>query len=324
MCPPLSYRIKSYHVMRTIHKALWASLCLCISFSATSEGIRFTEGSWEEIVTKTNDYMKKYLAERFEGKVEGTDTYVEALEYSIFSGGKRFRPALVLMTGEAFGVSDEKLLPFAAAVEMVHCFSLVHDDLPCMDNDDFRRGKPTVHRAYSEDIALLAGDGLLCEAVQLLTEEYADEPELAVKLISLLMNSSGSTGMIAGQVVDLKAQKEKLDIAELEQVHLHKTGALIRCCTQGAALIAGLSAMEQEHLSEFALQLGLSFQIKDDLLEVEDNKVELGSYPGLIGVVATNKLLMESVESSRNSLSQLKGTMDHLVAIVDFNSKRSN
>lgn len=278
---------------------------------------------WEEIVDKTDEYIKTYMQSRFEDTVEGTEEYVKALNYSLFGGGKRFRPALTLMTGEIYGIPDKKLLPFAAAIEMVHCFSLVHDDLPCMDNDDFRRGKPTVHRAFSEDVALLAGDGLLCEAVELITVEYSDDPALAISLIQLLMQAAGSKGMIAGQIVDLNAQKNKLDIAELEQVHLHKTGALIRACSVGAAIIARAPAQEQELLSDFSLQLGLSFQVKDDLLEVEDNKVELGSYPGIIGVVASNKILMELVDSCKSLVSAIGKPAENLQAIVEYNLKRA-
>lgn len=279
---------------------------------------------WDEIVKKTDSFIKEYFNEKFEGQVEGTGEYIEALNYSIFSGGKRFRPALVLMTGESFGISDEDLIPYAAAVEMVHAFSLVHDDLPCMDDDDFRRGQPTVHRKFSEAIALLAGDGLIVEAVSLLTDKYSDKPELAVKLIATLMEATGSLGMIAGQVVDLQAQKSKFDIAELEQVHMHKTGALMRACTVGAGHIAGVDAGKQEMLSEYAIQLGLSFQVKDDLLEVEDNKMEKGSYPGIIGVVASNKVLSDLKISCMANLEGLAAKTDRLKDIVEFNAKRSN
>lgn len=282
------------------------------------------QSRWDDIYNKTNDYIKNYLKESFEGGLEGAEKYFEAFEYAVFSGGKRFRPILVLMTGESFGVSDEDLLPYAAAVEMVHAFSLVHDDLPCMDDDDFRRGLPTVHRKFSEDIALLVGDGLLAEAVSILTDKYSDKPELALKLISLLIESTGSKGMIAGQVLDLIAQKEKLDIAELEQVHLHKTGALMRACTQGAALIAGLDARKQDALSEYAMQLGLSFQIKDDLLEVEDNKIEQGSYPALIGVVASNKILMDLSDGCESNLDTLGVDVSNLKDIIKLNMRRTS
>lgn len=277
---------------------------------------------WDEARVKVESYLKSYLDKRFEDKVDGTDLYVEAVNYSVFSGGKRFRPALVLMTGELYGTNDEELLAFAAAVELIHCFSLVHDDLPCMDDDDLRRGKPTVHKKFNEGIALLAGDGLVMEAVELLRDGYQNKPELALDLIRILMDASGSMGMIAGQVVDLQAQKEQFDIAEIEQVHLHKTGALIRCCALGAARISGASVKDQDVLAEYSQQLGLAFQIKDDLLEVEEGKVEIGSYPGTLGVVATNILFQEINESCLSLLAGLNGNPDKLKDLVTFNAKR--
>lgn len=281
------------------------------------------EKRWAECGKKVESFLKNHLEARKELFPEGTQKYYEALEYSLFSGGKRFRPVLVFMTAEALGLSDEEVLPYAAAVEMIHCFSLVHDDLPCMDDDDFRRGKPTVHKQFDEATALLAGDGLITEAFELLADAYEDKPKTAIRLVKLLANCTGSAGMIGGQILDLHAQKEMLEIAELEQVHLHKTGALIRSCCEGAAIIAGVDAGKEEMLVEYANHLGLSFQVKDDLLEVEDNKVELGSYPQLVGVVASNVLLKEMEQTCNRQIDELNAKPNFLKEIVAFNLNRT-
>ncbi|MAF90112.1 MAG: geranyl transferase [Bdellovibrionaceae bacterium] len=281
------------------------------------------EERWDECKQAVEKYLENYLAERSENIVQGASDYAEAIHYAVFAGGKRFRPALTLMTGEALGLDDKDLIPYAAAVELIHCFSLVHDDLPCMDDDDFRRGKPTTHMKFDEATALLAGDGMIMEAVQLIIQAYSHSPELSLNLINCLMEASGSYGMIAGQVVDIKAQKTKIDIAELEQVHLHKTGALIRCAADGACLISKANAQVRESIREYAELLGLCFQIKDDLLEVEDNKVEMGSFPGLIGVIASNKMLTDNSDQALELIEGLEGNFENLKEIVRFNSHRS-
>jgi geranylgeranyl diphosphate synthase type II len=281
------------------------------------------EKRWADCGEKVESFLKQRLENRKEQFPEGTEKYYEALEYSLFSGGKRFRPALVFMTAEALGLSDEEVIAYAAAVEMIHCFSLVHDDLPCMDDDDFRRGKPTVHKQFDEATALLAGDGLITEAFELIAEAYEDKPSVAIKLVKLLAACTGSAGMIGGQILDLHAQKEMLEVAELEQVHLHKTGALIRSCCEGAAIIAGVDPQKEELLVEYANHLGLSFQVKDDLLEVEDNKVELGSYPQLMGVVASNVLLKEMEQTCIKQIDQLNAKPNYLKEIVAFNLNRT-
>lgn len=282
------------------------------------------ESKWEEYKSKVEVFLEDYLGKRLENKVEGTDSYMDAIRYGTMGGGKRFRPVLAMLTAECLEVNVDEVVPYAAAVEMIHCFSLIHDDLPCMDDDDFRRGKPTVHKKFGEATALLAGDGMIVEAVQILLQSYGHKPELCIQLVNCLMDATGSFGMIAGQVIDLNAQKEKIDIAELEQVHLHKTGALIRCSADGAALVANAKPEIRESIREYSELLGLCFQIKDDLLEVEDNKIEQGSYPGLIGVVASNKLLMDNAEHAHNLLEALPYKTDLLQEMIRFNSHRSN
>ncbi|MFK8138176.1 MAG: polyprenyl synthetase family protein [Bdellovibrionales bacterium] len=277
---------------------------------------------WFELAEEVDSYFITYWEERFEFLLEGTSEYKDSIKYSTLAGGKRFRPILALYAGEALGVEKKKILAYAAAVEMIHSFSLIHDDLPCMDDDDYRRGKLSNHKKFGEAIALLAGDGLVFEAVEIIKNHYFEEPKIALELIGSLMEASGSMGMIAGQVIDLHAQKEKLEIAEIEQVHLHKTGALIRAAVDGPAILAGATGIQRESLREYGEQLGLAFQVKDDLLEVEEGKVEKGSYPGIIGVVAANRVLTEVSDNALRNLEHFDSSADRLRAMVEFNRKR--
>lgn len=279
---------------------------------------------WQQAREQVETYLSTYWQERQQQKVEGTEAYMSAIAYSYLGGGKRFRPVLSCFAAEAVGISHQQVLAFAAAVEMVHSFSLVHDDLPCMDNDDYRRGRPSLHKAFSEDLALLAGDGMIFEAIQCLLAGYGEQPAVALELIQCLIDASGSCGMIAGQVLDMQAQKHRFEIAELEKVHLYKTGALIRCATEGPAILAATGSAHREALREYGELLGLCFQIKDDLLEVEDNKVEQGSFPGIIGVIASNKLLQDISQQAKQSLTRLPGTTACLAAMVDYNLSRSH
>ena len=230
---------------------------------------------------------------------EDPESIHTAMRYSVFAGGKRVRPALLLLAGESFGAQRAKLLPGAAALELLHTFSLVHDDLPALDDDDLRRGRATLHRAFDEATAVLAGDALLNFGLALLAEHpFEVEAEVRLQAVSLAAEAVGTAGMIGGQVADLEAEKEWPEDAgaALESIHRRKTGALLTACVRLGGLYAGADADQDRLLRALGEQIGLLFQIGDDILDVERSTEQLGktagkdaaadklTYPGLFGL----------------------------------------
>jgi geranylgeranyl pyrophosphate synthase len=226
----------------------------------------------------------------------------EAMRYSVLGGGKRVRPALLFATARTLGLSEAEVEAAACAIEIVHVYSLVHDDLPAMDDDDLRRGRPTCHKAYDEATAVLVGDGLQPLAFQLLARDPAlpMAPAIRLRLIDLLAEASGTYGMAGGQAIDLAAQGQQLDIVEVEAMHARKTGALIRASVlMAAACVPDLDASLQQGLASFAQAIGLAFQIQDDLLDVLGDPSTLGkatgadqarskpTHPAVIGIEAS-------------------------------------
>ena len=230
---------------------------------------------------------------RYVARVErGLDTWLpaagtrparlhEAMRYSLQAGGKRLRPVIVLATAELFGVDDDTALPAAVAIECLHTYSLIHDDLPCMDNDDLRRGRPTAHRAFDEATALLAGDALLTHAFALLSEAYASRPALAHALIRELADAAGSRRLIGGQMEDLLAEKKPATTpADLEFIHLQKTAAMIEAAFGLGARIGGADDVALAHLHKAGRHLGFAFQIVDDILDATAETAILGKTAG--------------------------------------------
>jgi geranylgeranyl diphosphate synthase, type II len=211
-------------------------------------------------------------------------TIHRAVRYSLFAGGKRVRPLLVLAAGEAVGGRREELMPLACAVEMVHTYSLVHDDLPAMDDDDLRRGKPTSHKVFGEAIAILAGDALLTRAFHLMAEvpEGWDEERLRrrVRAAAVLGEACGTAGLIGGQVMDLEAEGRATSAPDLECLHRAKTGALLSACVRGGAILGGAGAEELARLSRYASAVGLAFQVVDDVLDATEDAARLGKTAG--------------------------------------------
>ena len=205
-----------------------------------------------------------------------------AIRWSLFAPAKRLRPALVFAAGEAFGASAESLLSVACAFELIHTYSLVHDDLPAMDDDELRRGRPTCHVRFGEAAAILAGDALQALAFQAVAEDETLDPTLRVRLVSDLARAAGTPeGMVAGQAHDLEVEaREGVGGEELELIHRRKTGALIAAAARAGALVAGASDVELEAVARYALELGLLFQITDDLLDVTASAADLGKTPG--------------------------------------------
>lgn len=210
---------------------------------------------------------------------DNQDEVVEAMKYSLSNGGKRLRPVFCLEFAASLGLDKREALPFACAIEYIHTYSLIHDDLPCMDNDDFRRGKPSCHKKFSEDTALLAGDALLTHAFQIITESDLSDFK-KVNAVSLLSQNSGAAGMIGGQVIDLKYEKENPSLNQLLSVHKLKTGALISAACLMGCIAGGATEKQMAAASKFAYTLGIAFQIKDDILDVVGDSAVLGKPVG--------------------------------------------
>jgi geranylgeranyl pyrophosphate synthase len=212
------------------------------------------------------------------------ETIHRAVRYSLFAGGKRIRPVLVLAAGEAAGGAREELMPFACAVEMIHTYSLVHDDLPAMDDDDLRRGRPTSHKVFGEAVAILAGDALLTRAFHLLAEVPSDRDAARVgrrvRATAVLGEACGTRGLIGGQVMDLESEGRDVDGEALERLHRAKTGALLSACVRGGAILGGAGEEELALLGRYAAAIGLAFQIVDDVLDATEGAERLGKTAG--------------------------------------------
>jgi farnesyl diphosphate synthase len=251
----------------------------------------------------------------------------EAIRYSVIGGGKRIRPAMVYAAGEALGVSTDLMDIPACAVEMIHAYSLIHDDLPAMDDDDLRRGRPTCHKAFDEATAILAGDALQALAYEILAKDEHIElmPERRIQMLSLLTEASGAHGMAGGQAVDLASVGKQLDLQQLEHMHQLKTGALIRASILlGGMCKQDVSEEELDILSNYARYIGLSFQIQDDILDVISDTETLGkpqgsdqeqdkpTFPAILGLERSQELALEQHESALKTLEPLDEKADSL------------
>lgn len=264
----------------------------------------------------------------------------QSMRYSMFAGGKRVRPILVLSSCNAVGGLLEKALPAACALEMIHTYSLIHDDLPAMDNDDFRRGNPTNHKVYGEATAILAGDGLLTEAFILLSGAEASrdlDPAIVRLVLHEIAVAAGSRGMIGGQVVDMESEgKKEIDLATVQYIHTHKTGALIRASVRSGALIGGATCEELDALTRYGEAIGLAFQIADDILDIEGTTEEIGkdagsdqergkaTYPAVMGLAEAKRRAIELVDVALNSLALFDGKADPLREIAAYIVKRKS
>ncbi len=260
-----------------------------------------------------------------------------AMRWSLFAGGKRIRPAIVLAVGEALGGSRAELMSTAAAIEMVHTYSLIHDDLPSMDNDDLRRGKPSCHRQFGEATAILAGDVLQTQAFKTIAEDGLLTADVRIKLISLLAAASGSPGgMASGQQLDLAAEGNVVPLEEIERIHQQKTGALISAAASAGTMIAKGTDEEFTAIDKYAKKLGLLFQITDDLLDVTQGSLELGktagkdasankaTYPTHLGIEGTRELAKKVRDQAINTLAPLKGDSEILSGLAMFVVSRTN
>jgi geranylgeranyl pyrophosphate synthase len=257
----------------------------------------------------------------------------EAMRYSVLGGGKRIRPALLFAAARAVGRSEDEVEGAACAIELIHVYSLVHDDLPAMDDDDLRRGRPTCHKAYDEATAVLVGDALQTLAFHVLARDPAlpTSPAIRLRLLELLAEASGSFGMAGGQAIDLAVQGKQLGLAEVEEMHSRKTGALIRVSVMMAAACApSLDSRLQEALAGFASPIGLAFQIQDDLLDVLGDVSTLGkatgadserskpTHPSVIGIAASQERVRLLHAQALDALAPLGARADLLRALADW------
>ncbi|OIJ16880.1 farnesyl-diphosphate synthase [Anaerobacillus alkalilacustris] len=254
----------------------------------------------------------------------------DAMLYSLKAGGKRLRPLLLFATLEGFGQNYESSLPVACALEMIHTYSLIHDDLPAMDNDDFRRGKPTNHKVYGEATAILAGDALLTYAFQIISTMDQIAPTQKLSLITELAKASGPEGMVGGQIADMDGENKDLSLDQLEYIHLHKTGDLLGFSIIAGAILSNAKKQDIKNLREFTKHLGLAFQIKDDILDIEGNEEDLGkpvgsditneksTYPKLLGLAGAKKKLANHISAAKEYLYSVNMKYEKLELIVDY------
>ncbi len=257
---------------------------------------------------------------------------VEAARYSLFAGGKRLRPILCLAAAEVAGGDIEPVLPAACALEMIHTYSLIHDDLPAMDNDDYRRGVLTNHKVYGEAVAILAGDALLTEAFEYfaLCAAKSISPGKVLEVIRIAVKAAGYRGMIGGQVIDLECENQKVSLATVEYMHIHKTGALLSASLEIGAILGGADEARIRAMKTYGHHLGLAFQITDDLLDVEGDPELMGktpgsdaaknkmTYPALLGVTQSRVAAKEHVDSALEALSGFGEAAEPLRAIARY------
>ena len=260
----------------------------------------------------------------------------EAMRYSVFAGGKRLRPILMWECAGILGGDWETVKPFACALEMIHTYSLIHDDLPAMDNDDLRRGMPTSHIKFGEDIAILAGDSLLNKAFEIIAAHEHTDAALAIRAMGVIAGSSGAEGMIGGQVIDLKSEGREITLPELQRLHLLKTGALIHAACVTGGILAGADDEEISALDDFAKALGVAFQIQDDILDVIGDEKTLGkpigsdaeqdknTYVKLCGLDESRRLVEEYSNIAKEALGRFGDKAEFLKALTDFLVDRKN
>lgn len=257
-------------------------------------------------------------------------TLKESMKYSLFAGGKRLRPILCIAGAEAVGGSYRDVLPVACALEFIHTYSLIHDDLPVMDDDDLRRGRPTNHKVFGEAIALLAGDGLLTDAFYIMSTNRNTDPKRLLWAINIIAEAAGSNGMVGGQVVDIQSEGKDVDMTMLEFIHSHKTGALIAASVTSGVILAGGSENDIKAISRYGKNIGLAFQIADDILNVIGDPELLGknvgsdkdkhkvTYPAIVGLEKSKEIQKKLVKNAISSLEHFDSKADPLREIARY------
>ncbi|MFL0362419.1 polyprenyl synthetase family protein [Bacillus sp. PK3_68] len=273
--------------------------------------------------------LKELIAE-----LQAPSVLKEAMDYSLQAGGKRIRPMLIFATLASFGEHPRTGLAAAAALEMIHTYSLIHDDLPSMDDDDLRRGQPTNHKVFGEAAAILAGDALLTYAFQIIAKSESYSNEQKVTLIEWLAEAAGPEGMVGGQMADIEGETKELTLAELEYIHKNKTGRLLAYSVMAGALLGGANEEQLAHFQQYAFHIGLAFQIQDDILDVEGSEEKLGkrvgsdsanhksTYPALLTMDGAKDQLAKHAELARAALLQTNTDSALLLELVDLIATR--
>jgi geranylgeranyl diphosphate synthase type II len=286
----------------------------------------------KKYIQKKSEAVNDTLAQVLQNSQQD-ETINQAMKYSLMAGGKRIRPALCLAASEAVGGNPADAMMAACAMEMIHTYSLIHDDLPAMDDDQLRRGKPTCHVAFGEATAILAGDALLTMAFEILASVPFENGVQAAKwlqVIRIIAIAAGARGMIQGQMLDIAAEGRRLSVSDLESMHLLKTGALIEASLQCGALLANANQAQQGHLKTYARNIGLAFQVADDILNVEGNPALMGkavgtdrlnqknTYPSLLGLDASKQFAQKLIRQALQALEAFDNKADPLRALATY------
>ena len=291
-----------------------------------------------DYLTKRRKIIEEALQNLIEGIDEASGTLKRAMKYSLFSGGKRIRPIFAFAAAEAVGGTAKDALPAAIALELIHTYSLVHDDLPAMDDDDLRRGLPTSHKVFGEAQAVLTGDALLTKAFSVLTDSANNNtnPKKLLMVAHEIAQASGEQGMLGGQIADIESERKEIDLPSLEFIHIRKTGALILASIRAGAILVGTDDEKLEKLSKYGKNIGLAFQISDDILDVVGDKDLMGkkpgqdhvkgkaTYPALLGLSESKKMAEKLVEKAIEALSDFGKAAEPLRAIGTFIIERQS
>ncbi len=281
-----------------------------------------------------DSFLKKYISSKKNQK-DCPKNLCDAMGYALMAGGKRIRPILSIASYEAVGGKSQNILPIAASLELIHTYSLIHDDLPAMDNDDFRRNQPTAHKVFGEATAILAGDALLTDAFHIISLTSAN-PKNLISIINELTYACGPEGMVGGQTLDLILEGKKATKKDLLYIHKHKTGALIRASVRIGAIMANSSPAKLDLLTEYGEKVGLAFQIVDDILDVTGTKEELGkstgaddakgknTYPSTFGLEKSRKIAERLIRDSLKAIKKLNKNAEPLVEIAKYIVSRRN
>jgi geranylgeranyl diphosphate synthase type II len=283
--------------------------------------------------------VDQFLEQSLPDTLRDPDILYESMRYSLLGGGKRVRPILTIAAAQALGYDNDAMLPFAASLEFVHTYSLIHDDLPAMDDDDYRRGRLTNHKVFGDGMAILAGDALLTMAFELCSRDEGDHVLTVGQQLTIVRElafGSGHQGMVGGQVMDIQAENQEVELAQLQKIHSHKTGQLIRAAVRIGGIIGGASSIQLQSLTGYAEDIGLAFQIADDVLNMVGTREELGkdagtdekrgkkTYPSFFGIDGARQLGNECVERAVNRLESFDHQADPLRHMATYIMMRRN
>lgn len=284
----------------------------------------------KELWYERRNLVEMHLAELIQVDKALDKTLAESMKYSLMAGGKRLRPIMLMAAADAVGAKGPDFLDTACALEMIHTYSLIHDDLPAMDNDDYRRGKLTNHKVYGAGMATLAGDALLTQAFTVMAKQRGVDATTLLRVIKEISEAAGPDGMVGGQAIDLESEGKHIDMDTLRRMHMGKTGALFRAAIRAGAILGGANAMELQALTEYADNFGLAFQITDDILDVTGNEAELGkpvgsdeknhksTYVTLLSLEKAQKFAEETVDDAVRALSPFGPEADFLRNLVHY------